>query len=158
MVDYSSYEGSVGDILVKVSSSFADADTSSTYSDYEAIEKAEFSFSTVTGAGFTLEDNLIVQKTIGSSEQKYSSVDHTSAAPSGIYDVGVTNADMIAGSSSSEILHFVIDSSKVTADFDLQISGVYEFTDYGADNTNGGGDDTALAAILDPFIFTVDIA
>ena len=151
-------KGSAGDTLISITANFSDADTSNTYSGYEAIEKAEFNFSVDGVSDSDWAASLVPQLPIAGGEQKYGSASHTSASPSGDFDAGAVNTDMISGSSTTTVLHFVIDSSKVTADFDLEISGAYDFTDYGADNANGGGDDQILAATLDPFIFTVDIA
>ena len=151
-------KGSVGDTLISITANFSDADTSNTYSGYEAIEKAEFNFSVDGVSDSDWAASLVPQLPIAGAEQKYGSASHTSASPSGDYDAGAVNTDMISGSSTTTVLHFVIDSSKVTADFDLEISGAYDFTDYGADDANGGGDDQITCSYLGSFYFTVDIA
>ena len=65
---------------------------------------------------------------------------------------------MIDGTSTKKLVYFVVDQSKVTADFDITVSGKYDVIDYGADNTNGGIDDIVVTENRDPFVFTVDIA
>jgi hypothetical protein len=148
--------GDVGDILVTVETAFSSFDTK--FSDYEASEKVELNFSTDL---FTLEDKLVTQADSTSGTAKYDSglKSVQSAAPSGAYDIGITKVGMISGTSTKELVFFVVDSSAVTqSSFDLTVAGTYDVIDFGTDATNGTGDDVEVSQALDPFIFTVDIA
>ena len=148
--------GDVGDILVTVETAFSSFDTK--FSDYEASEKVELNFSTDL---FTLEDKLVTQADSTSGTAKYDSglKSVQSAAPSGAYDIGITKVGMISGTSTKELVFFVVDSSAVTqSSFDLTVTGTYDVIDFGTDATNGTGDDVETTQALDPFIFTVDIA
>jgi len=148
--------GEVGDILVTVETAFSSFDTK--YSAYDASEKVELNFSTDL---FTLEDKLVTQEDSTSGTAKYDSglKSVQSAAPSGAYDIGITKVGMISGTSTKELVFFVVDSSEVTqSSFDLAVAGTYDVIDFGDDGANGTDDDVVTAQALDPFIFTVDIA
>ena len=74
------------------------------------------------------------------------------------YDIGYNKADMIHGTSTKELVFFVVDSLKLPLDFDITVSGTYDVLDYGDDDANGGRVMITVLQALDPFYFTVDIA
>jgi hypothetical protein len=147
-------DGRVGDTLVKVSTAFSDFDGQ--FISYDASEIVYFEFYT---DGSTLEDVLVVQtQALGMPKYRTILAEANAASPAGIYDIGVTAANMISGTSTKDLILFVVDRSKVTSDFDITVSGTYDVRDFGADGVNGGSDDITTNVTLDPFTFTINVA
>ena len=109
-----------------------------------------------------LEDLLVTQSQTLSGTAKYTTGAYNvnATSPDDPYDIGITKVNMIKGSTTVENLAlFVLDQTKVSADFDIIVSGKYTAVDYGADNDQGAdADNTTTTHDIDPFIFTVDIA
>jgi hypothetical protein len=151
-------DGSVGDIMVSVEAAFTDFDTK-VFGDYEASEINYFDFS--MSGSTDLEDLLVTQSQTLSGTAKYTTGAYNvnATSPDDPYDIGITKVNMIKGSTTVENLAlFVLDKSKVSADFDIIVSGKYTALDYGADDAASGNDNTTTTHDIDPFIFTVDIA
>ena len=85
-----------GDIMVQVKTAFDDFD--SKFSDSEASEAVYLSFAS---SDVTLDDVLVTQEDV-LGDPKYGSTlfQVQQASPSGEFDIGITNADMIDGTST----------------------------------------------------------
>jgi hypothetical protein len=136
--------GEPGDTLVTITADFDKI--GSNYADYEAIEIAQMKFTGI------LENALIKQTgPLTGAEADFNSTIGTVASPYGDYDVGVTGVKMLSASKpTKDLFYFVVDKDVLSESFEVTAPGSYQLWDEQTDLTTD--------VLLDPFIFTVDIA